>query len=133
MVKNIIKSKRGEGYVDVVVGVFCLLLVFSLAVRFLPVFTTKQQLDTFANEIIREAEISGSTDVESRIAKLQEQTGLYPEIVWDCEYMSGKKIQLNGDIQVMVTETVDIGFFVFGSIPIELRAKATGKSEVYYK
>ena len=42
-------------------------------------------------------------------------------------------MQLNGDIEVTLTETVDIGFFVFGSFPIEIRAKATGKSEVYYK
>jgi len=42
-------------------------------------------------------------------------------------------VQLNGDIEVVLTTKVDIGFFVFGSFPIEIRAKATGKSEVYYK
>lgn len=133
VIGKILRSKRGEGYVDVVVGVFCLMLVLSFAVRFLPVFTTKQQLNLFANEIVREVEIRGSTSVESRIAQMQELTGLSPDIVWDCEYFNGSKVQLNGDILVTVTETVDIGFFVFGSFPIELQAKATGKSEVYYK
>ena len=133
MFKNILKSKRGDGYIDVAVGILCLLLVVAFAISFLPVFTTKQQLDTFALEIVREAEIKGSTSVDSRIADLREQTGLDPDIRWDCDYYSGKKVQLNGDIEVRLTDTVDIGFFIFGSFPIDIQAKATGKSEVYYK
>ena len=133
MFKNILKSKRGDSYIDVAVGILCLLLVVAFAISFLPVFTTKQQLDTFALEIVREAEIKGSTSVDSRIADLREQTGLDPSIRWDCDYYSGKKVQLNGDIEVRLTDTVDIGFFVFGSFPIDIQAKATGKSEVYYK
>lgn len=133
MFKNILKSKRGDGYIDVAVGILCLLLVVAFAISFLPVFTTKQQLDTFALELVREAEIKGSTSVDSRIADLREQTGLDPDIRWDCDYYSGKKVQLNGDIEVRLTNTVDIGFFIFGSFPIDIQAKATGKSEVYYK
>lgn len=133
MFKNILKSKRGDGYIDVAIGILCLLLVVAFAISFLPVFTTKQQLDTFALEIVREAEIKGSTSVDSRIADLREQTGLDPSIRWDCDYYSGKKVQLNGDIEVRLTDTVDIGFFIFGSFPVDIQAKATGKSEVYYK
>lgn len=133
MFKNILKSKRGEGYIDVAIGILCLLLVVAFAISFLPVFTTKQQLDTFALEIVREAEIKGSTSVDSRIADLREQTGLDPSIRWDCDYYSGKKVQLNGDIEVVLKDTVDIGFFIFGSFPVDIQAKATGKSEVYYK
>lgn len=133
MLRKILKSKRGEGYLDVAVGILCLLLVVSFAVSLFPVFTTKQQLDIFAAEIVREAEIKGSTSVESRISDMREQTGLDPNIRWDCDYYSGRKVQLNGDIEVVLTDTVDIGFFIFGPFPIELQAKATGKSEVYYK
>lgn len=98
-----------------------------------PVFMQKQQLDSFADEIVRQAEIMGSTDVSGRIAQLKQETGLDPQIQWDCDYYSGNKVQLNGDIQVTLTQRVDIGFFVFGSFPIELKARASGKSEVYYK
>ncbi|ADL06059.1 DUF4320 family protein [Lacrimispora saccharolytica] len=133
MLRKVLKSKRGEGYLDVAVGILCLLLVVSFAVSLFPIFTTKQQLDIFAAEIVREAEIKGSTSVESRISDMREQTGLDPNIRWDCDYYSGRKVQLNGDIEVVLTDTVDIGFFIFGPFPIELQAKATGKSEVYYK
>lgn len=133
MTKRILKSKRGEGYIDVTIGILCLMLVVAFAVSFLPVFTAKQQLDIFATEVVREAEIRGSTAVSSRISDLKEQTGRNPSIRWDCDYYNGTKIQLNEDIKVTLTDTVDIGFFIFGSWPIEIQAKATGKSEVYYK
>ena len=133
MFRKLLQSKRGEGYIDVAIGLLCLMLVVALAVSFLPVFTTKQQLDIFATEIVRQAEIVGGTNVSSRISDMKTETGLDPDIAWDCTYYSGNKVQLNGDIAVTLTETVDIGFFAFGSFPIEIQAKATGKSEVYYK
>lgn len=118
---------------DVAIGMFCIMLVVALALTLFPVFLKKQQLDTFADEIVRQAEIIGSTDVGTRITQLKEETGLDPDIRWECDYFSGNRVQLNGDITVTLTDRVDIGFFVFGSFPIELKAKATGKSEVYYK
>ncbi|QNK42238.1 DUF4320 family protein [Caproicibacter fermentans] len=133
MMKKILKSKQGEGYLDIAIGVLCLLLVVSFAVSLFPVFTAKQQLDTFATEIVREAEIKGRTSVDSRIADMREQTGLDPKIRWNCDYYSGNKVQLDGDMEVVLTDTVDIGFFIFGPFPVEIQAKATGKSEVYYK
>lgn len=131
--KRILKSRRGESYLDVAIGLLCLMLVVALAVSFLPVFTVKQQLDIFANEIVRQAEIAGGTHVDGRVEQLKMETGLDPKIRWDCEYYNGEKVQLNGDIKVTLTETVDIGFFAFGSFPIDISAKAAGKSEVYYK
>lgn len=132
-IRKLWKSKEGEGYIDVAVGVLCLMLVVALAMTLFPVFMKKQQLDSFADEIVRQAEIVGSTDVSGRIAQLKQETGLDPQIQWACDYYSGNKVQLNGDIHVTLTQRIDIGFFVFGSFPIELKASASGKSEVYYK
>ena len=133
MLKRILKSRRGEGYIDVAIGILCLMLVVALAVSFFPVFTTKQQLDLFAAEIVREAEIAGGTNVSSRISTMRQQTGLDPQIEWDCDYFSGSRVQLFGVFSVSLTDTVDIGLFFFGSFPIQIRAQASGKSEVFYK
>ena len=59
MLKRILRSRRGEGYIDVCVLVLCAMLVIALAVKVLPVYVAKQQLDTFAAELVREAEITG--------------------------------------------------------------------------
>ena len=57
---KLLKSKRGEGYIDVCVLVLCAMLVIALAVQVLPVFISKNQLDTYATELCREAEISAA-------------------------------------------------------------------------
>ena len=60
------------------------MLVIALAVQVLPVFISKNQLDTYATELCREAEISGRVGSETsrRAAVLTEQTGLSPRISW---------------------------------------------------
>ena len=130
--KKILKSKRGEGYIDVCVLVLCAVLVIVLAVRVLPVFIAKNQLDTYATELCREAEISGRVGSETsrRAAVLTEQTGLSPRISWS----KAGSIQLNEEITVTLTSDMNIGLFGgFGSFPITLRSEASGKSEVYHK
>ena len=131
--RNVLREKRGEGYIDLAVGVLCMMLVIALAVSLFPVFMVKQQLNRFADEIVRQAEIVGSTSVNRRIEELREETGLDPEISWDCDYFEGSNVQLNGDIAVTLTCRINLGFFQFGSFPVEIRARASGKSEVYYK
>ena len=47
-IRKILRDKRGEGYIDVAIGVLCLMLVVALAMTLFPVFMKKQQLDSFA-------------------------------------------------------------------------------------
>ena len=127
-----LKDGRGEGYIDICVLVLCAMLVVALAVKVFPVFIAKNQLDTFASELCREAEITGCVGSETsrRAAVLREQTGLDPEISWS----KTGDIQLNEEVTVTVTLRKDLGLFGgFGSFPVTLRAQASGKSEVYHK
>ena len=63
--KRLWRDRSGEGYVDMVVLVLCGMLVLALCVQVLPVFVKKQQLDVFATELVREAEISGRVGAET--------------------------------------------------------------------
>ena len=129
---TILRSKRGEGYIDVAVLVLCAMLVIAFAVRVFPVYIAKQQIDTFAAELIREAEIAGRVGTETSVQELllRERTALDPTVTWS---QTGN-IQLNHEVKVTVTYETDIGLFGgFRSFPITLRAYASGKSEVYWK
>ncbi|BAL01471.1 hypothetical protein OBV_42720 [Oscillibacter valericigenes Sjm18-20] len=129
---KLLRSQRGEGYVDTAVLVLCVMLVIAVAVSVLPVFVTKNKLDTYASELCREAEIAGRVETETnrRTQVLTEQTGLDPDISWS---KSGR-IQLNEEFTVTATLQADIGLFGgFGSFPVTLEAQASGKSEVYWK
>lgn len=134
--KRLLRCKRGEGYIDTVVIVIATMLVIAFVVKVIPVFIAKNQLNNYASEIIRTAEISGrvGTEVNAKVEKLKEQTGINPMLSWKSNYISGtNKVQLNDEITVTVSSTADIRFFSFGSFPIELESKATGRSEVYWK
>ncbi|MDD3138742.1 MAG: DUF4320 family protein [Lachnospiraceae bacterium] len=130
--RRIIKSNRGEGYIDVVVLVLCAMLVIAIAVKAFPAYIIKQQVDTFATELVREAEISGKVGTETtrRELLLREKTGITPTVQWS----KTGQIQLNEEITVTVTYNLNIGLFGgVASFPITLRADAAGKGEVYWK
>lgn len=125
-------NKSGEGYIDTVVLVLCTMLVIALAVRVYPIYVVKLQLDNFADELIREAEIAGrvGSETSDREHVLNEKTGLYPSVSWS----KTGNIQLNEEVTVTLTLERNIGLFGgFGSFPVQLRARASGKSEVYHK
>lgn len=129
---KILKSKQGEGYIDVAILVLCAMLVIALAVRVFPAYIIKQQVDTFATELVREAEIAGrvGSETTNREILLREKTGITPTVKWS----QPGRIQLNEEIIVTVTFETNIGLFGgFGSFPVTLRADASGKSEVYWK
>lgn len=129
---KILRQKRGEGYVDVAVIVLAAMLCIALVVKVAPVFVVKNQLDTFASELVREAEISGrvGSETTARANELKSQLGINPSMSWS---RTGR-LQIDTDVTVTCTMTINIGLFGdFGSFPIELKAVSSGKSEVYWK
>lgn len=129
--RKLLRSKRGEGYFDVVIIVLVVVMVIALIMAVAPVVSAKIQLDNYADELVREAEISGriGSETASRARVLTEKTGIKPIIRWS---RTGK-IQLNQEFTVTCTYQMDIGFGEFGSFPVTLTARASGKSEVYWK
>ena len=129
---KVLKSKGGSGYIDVVVALLAVMMLLALVVKVAPVFSAKQQLDTFAAELCRTAEIAGriGNETTARATRLKAETGLDPTISWS----KTGNIQLNEEFTVTLSTTINIGLFGdFSSFPITLIAKATGVSEVYHK
>lgn len=109
------------------IGVVC-----AFWVTWKVLFHSKIQLDNFADELVREAEISGrvGSETAARQRVLEEKTGLHPAVSWS----SSGNIQLNEEVTVTVTLQKDLGLFGrLGSFPVTIRARASGKSEVYWK
>ncbi len=129
--RKLLKSRRGEGYFDIVIVVLVVVMVISLIIAVAPVVSAKIQLDNYADELVREAEISGKigSETTARAQVLSERTGIIPKITWS----RVGKVQLNQEFTVTCTYTMNIGFGEFGSFPVTLTAKASGKSEVFWK
>lgn len=128
----LIFSKSGDSYIDVAIIVLCAMMVIALAVKVFPIFIAKNQLDTFATELCREAEITGKVggEINQRASVLIERLGINPTISWS----KTGNIQLNEEVTVTLTLEENLGLFGdFGSFPITLTSKASGKSERYWK
>lgn len=133
---KILKDNKGSGYIDSVFVVLISILMIAFAMKIYPVFITKNNLDKFASEIVREAEVTGQigSSVQDRINKLKKNLGNVDSIDWKVNYIYGtNKIQLGDPIEVIVKKKVNIGFFDFGSFPINLNGQDSGFSEVYWK
>lgn len=124
-------GNRGSGYIDVVVIILSVMMLIALAMTVFPVYVAKSQLDTFAQELCREAEICGriGSETSSRELVLEERLGIDPTVTWS----KTGNIQLNEEFTVDLTMEYNIGIGGFTSVPVTIRSKATGKSEVYHK
>lgn len=89
-----------------------------------------------ATEIVRQAEMVGGTNVDSRINDLKSKPVLTrpPSAGIVMTAYSGKKVQLNTKIFGMtLTETVETLGFRFRLVPLLRSQPSNGKSPVYYK
>ena len=120
-IRKIVRDKRGEGYIDVAVMVLCVMLVIALGVRLFPIFITKMQVDNFADELVREAEISGrvGSETSNRQRVLEERTGIHPTVQWS---RTGN-LQLNEEVTVTVTTGCRQSAFLRGSFSCVMTAK----------
>ena len=137
MIKNLIRSKKAEGYIDTVVFVLISVMVISLTVNVFSFLTVKQDLDYFARELIKSAATSGTTTgvVETRYSELASETGLYPEVSWEADYYNTSELTVQYGETITITLTMHTtmkGFGVF-EIPVTLTAKQSGLSMKYRK
>jgi len=126
-----VKSRKWESYIDIVIMTLAAMLVLVTMITVTPVFLTKLSLDNYANELAREAEIAGrvGSETSQRLVVLNDIKGVNPAVSWS----KTGQFQIGTDVMVTVSKTVDIGFYVFGSIPITLKSTATATSEVLWK
>ena len=135
--KNYMKNRRGEGYVDTVVEVLVFTMLLVLVLNVFQFLVLKQSMDYFAKELITTAAVSGRTSHETaaRYEELAEETGLRPAAAWTAEYFNAalKQVQLGDTIHLRLTcQTRLQGFGVF-NLPLSLTASCSGLSQRYWK
>ena len=129
--KTIWNNNRGAIYLDLMIGIYCLIFLLAIFLHTLPVFTTQNKLNHFVAEVLRTAELFGriDTEVDGEIVRQKRITGLSP----DLSFSVTGEVDLGEEIVVTGKVTVDIGFGPVGSFPVPLVSSASGRSEVYWK
>jgi len=136
--KLINHSLKGEMYIELLVNILIYMILLIFIIVLIPIFVYKANLNTYADKVLRIAELSGNTksqEVSDKIISMQTSTGITPQsISWEgTDYTSGSKIQLGDEIVITLKSQYNIGFSVFGDFNVPLTAKAKGSSEVYWK
>lgn len=135
--KKYLKSKKGEGYIDVVVGIFAMMMVLVVVLNIFQFLTLKQDLDEISGQLIETATFNGcfGGEFDERVENLQNQFFDF-EVDTDAEsYFNAtyERVQLGDRMDVYVSvQTYVQGLGVF-RIPLTVTSHRSGISEKYWK
>ena len=59
MIKKVLSSKKGEGYIDMCVGVVVFVMILVIAINIFSFITLKVEMDQIAEDLIESATYSG--------------------------------------------------------------------------
>ena len=135
--KKILKSTKAEGYIDVVIGIFAMMMVLVLTLNIFEFMTLKQDLDEISGQLIETATFNGcfNTEFDERVESLENQffdfdVSTSAESYFNATY---KRVQLGEQMDVYVSvHTYVKGLGVF-RIPITVTSHRSGISEKYWK
>lgn len=134
---RIFRSKKGEGYIDVVIGILVLMAVLVVTLNIFEFMTLKEDLDEISGQLIETATFNGCFDAafDERAEDLQNRFFQFDVETGAQEYFntSYKRVQLGDKMEVTVSvETYVRGLGVF-KIPITVTSYRSGISEKYWK
>lgn len=135
--KKIIFSRKGEGYIDVVIGIFALMMVLVISLNIFSLMTLRQDMDVICGQLIETATYEGafSDAFDARCDELRARyfdftVSTSADSYYNIPY---KRVQLGDVMSVSVsvqTEVQGLGAF---SIPLMVKCTRSGISERYWK
>ena len=135
--RSFFRSQKGEGYIDVVIGILALMAVLVVTLNIFEFMTLKEDLDEISGQLIETATFNGCFDAafDERAEDLQNRSFQFDVETDAQEYFntSYKRVQLGDKMEVTVSvETYVRGLGVF-KIPITVTSHRSGISEKYWK
>jgi hypothetical protein len=137
MIKRLLSSNRGEGYVDICVGVVVFVMVLIIAINIFSFITLKAEMDQIAEDLIESATYTGefSDDFWNANSYNLEKYYDYEVDYGADEYFNTgyNRVQLGKRMWVTVSkETYVKGLGIF-KIPVTVSVTRSGLSERYWK
>lgn len=131
--RNLLRKKNGEGYIDVAVTIMIVAFVLVFSVNLVSLVAFNQNVKTVADQLTEYAALKGTTEIGSYAESLKEQTGIdfAYSFAGSSAMDSSGKVQLGE--QIVCTVTFRSSMIRFGDVihPMEIRASSSGLSQVY--
>lgn len=136
MVKKVFSSKKGEGYVDICIATVVFVIFIVIALNIFSFITLKTEMDQIADTLIITATHEGGfqEDFYDMDNRLQEHYFVYNmNCGADNFFDGGDNVQLGEKMWVEISlETSVKGLGIF-EIPVTVKVRRSGISEVYWK
>ena len=137
MIKKLMRSRKGEGYIDTCVSVIVFVMILVVAINVFSFITLKQEMDQIANELIETATASGCFYQEfgERDFELLNEYYYYDINTSAEKYFNSAyyRVQLGDTMTVKIdVQTYLKGLGVF-KIPVTVSVTKSGISEKYWK
>ena len=136
----ILRSRRGEGYVDLLITLAIVMSLILCFVAIAPIITTKLQVDQIASQLTRVIELTGEigNEYDEELSRIKTSTGIDPTISINATTLDGHKIQLRErfTLSVTVIKQIKLTDPTFGdglTVDVPINKTLTGMSEVYWK
>jgi len=135
--KKILKNRKGEGYIDICVGVLCFSMILVVAINLFGFVTKRIELDQVADNVLEAATGSGAfgTEYNAMVSTMQSDYGDFTATAGADRYFntSLKRVQLGEKMWVTINYVTNVKGFGVVRIPVTVSVKKTGLSEKYWK
>lgn len=130
-------NNKGEGYIDICVGIIALLTCLVLTINLYTFLTLRQDLDEVSGQLIKVATSEGcfGGEFDNRVEQLRDQLFDFDVSVSADSYYNAsyRRVQLGNTMKVTVScRTTIQGAGIF-TIPITCTSTRSGISEHYWK
>lgn len=137
MIKKLLHSKKGEGYVDMCVGVVVFVTILVIAVNIFSFITLRIEMDQIADDLIEAATYAGCFDDDFWNADGDMLDQYY---YYDIDYGADRyfnsvygRVQLGERMWVKISKHTYIKGLGLFKIPVTVSVKKSGLSERYWK
>lgn len=137
MIKKVLSSRKGEGYIDMCVGVVVFVMILVIAINIFSFITLKVEMDQIAEDLIESATYSGEFDTDFWNADMYNLDEYY---YYDIEYGADeyfneayRRVQLGTRMWVTISKETHVKGLGIFKIPITVSVTRSGLSERYWK
>ena len=137
MIKKILSSRKGEGYIDMCVGVVVFVMILVIAINIFSFITLKVEMDQIAEDLIEAATYSGEFENDFWNADMYNLDEYY---YYDIDYGADeyfneayRRVQLGTRMWVTISKDTYIKGLGIFKIPVTVSVTRSGLSERYWK
>jgi len=137
MIKKLLHSRRGEGYIDTCIGVIVFVMILVVIINVFSFITLKTEMDEICDELIETATFTGEfgPDFWDRDGELLDKYYWYgidtdAERYYNTTY---QRVQLGDTMTVTINVTTYLKGFGIVKIPVNVSVTKSGISEKYWK